>query len=278
MLHNHIIVNKVNLETGNKLREKPGESVESARECNDQIARQEQWHIVEKPQERFSETEKELVIKNEYSYMDDLRNRINHVMQDNSVSSYESFKSSLLDQGVNVSERGQTLSYAFSDVNNKQRRAREQRLGTDFGKETILNELENRARASQNRQVEPREPETFKLEQTAQRRKHEVGSIEQEFEPRKSEISRRESTINRIINRIHYFREQLPELTQRAKITLSNVKDQILDDFERRFSKDMKNYTQKQQVKLESDLTQRTKEPVAPKIQKRQNHDRGMSL
>jgi len=275
VLHNHIIVNKVNLETGNKLREKPGESVEKARECNDQIARREQWHVLEKPQERFSDTEKELTVKNKYSYMDDLRNRINQVMQDVSVSSYEGFKTSLSDNGVDVSERGQTLSYAFLDINNKQRRAREQRLGTDFGKETILNELENRARTRQDRQFEPREPETFELEQTAQRRKHEVVSIEQESEPRKSGIGRRESTINRIIERINQFREQLPEITQRVKTTLSKVKDKILDDFERRFSKDMKNHDQKQR---EETFRNKQKEREEPKKQKRQNHDRGMGL
>jgi len=196
-------------------------------------------------------------------------------MQDVSVSSYEGFKTSLSDNGVDVSERGQTLSYAFLDVNNKQRRAREQRLGTDFGKETILNELENRARTRQDRQVEPREPETFELEQTAQRRKHEVVSIEQESEPRKSGIGRRESTINRIIERIHQFREQLPEITQRVKTTLSKVKDKILDDFERRFSKDMENHDQKQR---EETFRNKQKEREEPKKQKRQNHDRGMSL
>ncbi|MFG5528860.1 relaxase, partial [Enterococcus faecalis] len=60
------------------------------------------------------------------------------------------------------------LSYAFLDANNKQRRARGARLGTDFEKETILNELENRARQTRTRPVEPvkrREPEVTGLVQ-----------------------------------------------------------------------------------------------------------------
>ena len=48
VLHNHIIVNKVNLETGKKLREKKGESVQRARELNDQIAFRENWYILDK--------------------------------------------------------------------------------------------------------------------------------------------------------------------------------------------------------------------------------------
>lgn len=89
VLHNHIIVNKVNLETGKKLREQKGESVQRAREMNDRLASRENWHILEPPKERQTETEKELIAKNEYSYMDDLRERINKSLQDVSVSSYK---------------------------------------------------------------------------------------------------------------------------------------------------------------------------------------------
>ena len=186
VLHNHIIVNKVNLETGLKLREQPGESVKRARECNDQLARREHWHILEPPQERMSDTEKELLVKNEYSYMDDLRGRINQALQDSSVSSYETFKERLADNGVIVSERGQTLSYAFLDANNKQRRARETRLGSDFGKETIFRELENRTRQNEFRAVEQREPAITPLERDTQQRESEIVSLEQAIEPRKS--------------------------------------------------------------------------------------------
>ena len=100
VLHNHIIVNKVNLETGKKLREQKGESVQRAREMNDRLASRENWHILEPPKERQTETEKELIAKNEYSYMDDLRERINKSLQDVSVSSYETFKERLSDNGI----------------------------------------------------------------------------------------------------------------------------------------------------------------------------------
>ncbi|MDC9950594.1 relaxase/mobilization nuclease domain-containing protein, partial [Shigella flexneri] len=56
---------------------------------NDRLASRENWHILEPPKERQTETEKELIAKNEYSYMDDLRERINKSLQDVSVSSYE---------------------------------------------------------------------------------------------------------------------------------------------------------------------------------------------
>ena len=274
VLHNHIIVNKVNLETGKKLREKKGESVQRARELNDQIAFRENWYILEPPKERQTDTEKELLAKNEYSYMDDLRGRINQSLQDVSVSSYEAFKERLSTYGVILSERGQTFSYAFLDANNKQRRARETRLGSDFGRETILHELENRTRQNEFSAFEQREPTITPLERDTQQRESEIVSLEQAIEPRKSEALKRESKINRFIDTIKQFAGRVPELTQRVTRKLKQTKDKILDDFERRFSKDMKNYEQEQQKSLEKQANRDVQSEKKPT----KDHDRGMSL
>lgn len=273
VLHNHIIVNKVNLETGKKLREKKGESVQRARELNDQIAFRENWYILEPPKERQTDTEKELLAKNEYSYMDDLRGRIIQSLQDVSVSSYEAFKERLSTYGVILSERGQTFSYAFLDANNKQRRARETRLGSDFGRETILHELENRTRQNEFSAFEQREPTITPLERDTQQRESEIVSLEQAIEPRKSESLKRESTINRFIDTIKQLAGRVPELTQRVTRKLKQTKEKILDDFERRFSKDMKNYEQEQQKSLEKQANRDVQSEKKPT----KDHDRGMS-
>ena len=274
VLHNHIIVNKVNLETGKKLREKKGESVQRARELNDQIAFRENWYILEPPKERQTDTEKELLAKNEYSYMDDLRGRINQSLQDVSVSSYEAFKERLSTYGIILSERGQTFSYAFLDANNKQRRARETRLGSDFGRETILHELENRTRQNEFSAFEQREPTITPLERDTQQRESEIVSLEQAIEPRKSESLKRESTINRFIDTIKQLAGRVPELTQLVTRKLKQTKEKILDDFERRFSKDMKNYEQEQQKSLEKQANRDVQSEKKPT----KDHDRGMSL
>ena len=274
VLHNHIIVNKVNLETGKKLREKKGESVQRARELNDQIAFRENWYILEPPKERQTDTEKELLAKNEYSYMDDLRGRINQSLQDVSVSSYEAFKERLSTYGVILSERGRTFSYAFLDANNKQRRARETRLGSDFGRETILHELENRTRQNEFSAFEQREPAITPLERDTQQRESEIVSLEQAIEPRKSESLKRESKINRFIDTIKQLAGRVPELTQLVTRKLKQTKEKILDDFERRFSKDMKNYKLEQQKSLEKQANRDVQSEKKPT----KDHDRGMSL
>lgn len=280
VLHNHILVNKVNLETGKKLREAPGKTVEKARTINDQLAQQQDWRILPPPQERFSETEQDLVAKQEYSYMDDLRTRINDAMSEPSVSSYNALRDVLKQKGVIIQERGQNLSYAFLDANNKQRRARGTRLGTDFEKETIFSELENRARQTQPRPIEPvkqREPATTRLVQDTQqtepsleRRESTTRGIEQQLEQRKPGIAR-------LIDTVQHIREQLPGLAQRVKKHLTKAKEAIFDAFEKRFSSDMAQHKQEQRQALQQDLEQRTQEPATPKIQP-PKQDRGLSL
>ena len=63
VLHNHIIVNKVNLETGHKLRERPGEAVERARQINDRLAEREHWQVITPVREHQSKTEQDLTKK-----------------------------------------------------------------------------------------------------------------------------------------------------------------------------------------------------------------------
>src|SRR5699024_8083743 len=109
-LHNHIIVNKVSLATGKKLDEKRGQTVRRVRAANDDLARAQGWHILPPVREHQSPTEQDLTQAHKYSYMADLRHRIDTVMQDPTVSSYEAFSARLSSNGVNVALRGKNIS------------------------------------------------------------------------------------------------------------------------------------------------------------------------
>lgn len=146
-------------------------------------------------------------------------------------------------------------------------------MGSDFGRETILHELENRARQNEFRAVEQREPAITPLERDTQQRESEIVSLEQAIEPRKSEALKRESKINRFIDTIKQFAGRVPELTQRVTRKLKQTKEKILDDFERRFSKDMKNYEQEQQKSLEKQENRDVQSEKKPT----KDHDWGMS-
>jgi hypothetical protein len=155
VIHNHINVNKVNLETGKKLDERKGVAVERARTANDEIAHEQGWKVIPPVWEHKSKTEQELTKKGQYSYMADLRSRIDSVMTDTAVSDFKTFSERLEKSGVNVSVRGKNVSYFFLDANSKQRRARGKRLGADYDKEGINNELEIRSRKQATQAREP---------------------------------------------------------------------------------------------------------------------------
>lgn len=143
-----------------------------------------------------------------------------------------------------------------------------------------MNELENRARQTQPRPIEPvkqREPATTGLvqavkqpEPSLKRRESATSGIEQQLEQRKPGIAR-------LIDTVQHIREQLPGLAQRVKKHLVNAKEAIFDAFEKRFSSDMAQHKQEQRQALQQDLEQRTQEPATPKIQP-PTQDRGLSL
>lgn len=259
VLHNHIIVNKVHIETGKKLREAQGKTIERARKINDELALEQGWSVLTPQHERKTPTEKALVEKKDYSYIADLRSRINSTMQHIEIDSLDAFKRRLDEKGVTVTERGQTLSYAFLDANKKQRRVRAERLGTDFDKEIILNELENRTKhqyARRNRETNGKDNRVTKAGETTSTGKSRTESempatriargIEQDLERRKSttrhtqqDLEQRKSFVTGFSEGIQQLKRQLPELTQQVERRITQLKQSILNTFEATFSRDM---------------------------------------
>ena len=78
---------------------------------------------------------------------------------------------------------------------------------------------------------------------------------------------------DQIYNQIKQLAGRVPELTQRVTRKLKQTKEKILDDFERRFSKDMKNYEQEQQKSLEKQANRDVQSEKKPT----KDHDWGMS-
>ncbi|EPD25119.1 relaxase/mobilization nuclease domain-containing protein [Lactiplantibacillus plantarum] len=149
MLHNHIIINMPNLETGKKYNH----NNDWQRVCDiaNQISREHGLTVIDReqaPAERRTMAERQLNAKNEYVWKDDLRGRIDNTMSDSSISSYKDFSEHLAKSGIIIHDRGKSFSYEFLDANKKHRRARGKTLGADYEKETILNELELRQEPS----------------------------------------------------------------------------------------------------------------------------------
>lgn len=146
MLHNHIVINMPNLETGKKYNY----NNDWERVCSiaNQISREHELSVINRgqsPVERRTMAERQLKTKNEYVWKDDLRGRIDKIMGDTAISSYKGFSKCLAHSGIIfIHDRGKGFSYEFLDAKKKHRRARGKTLGADYEKETILNELELR--------------------------------------------------------------------------------------------------------------------------------------
>lgn len=216
VLHNHIIVNKVNLETGHKLRERPGEAVERARQINDRLAEREHWQVITPVREHQSKTEQDLTKKGQYSYMHDLRSRIDSVMADTSVSDFKTFSERLIKSKVNVSIRGQNVSYAFLDANHKQRRARGKRLGADYDKEAILSELERRNSEQEQQLDREDQSRATELVRDTKQADTALNQRERATESRKPTVEYREQGIDRLTSASCAVRRKQQEINDRG--------------------------------------------------------------
>ncbi|WP_369670692.1 relaxase/mobilization nuclease domain-containing protein [Enterococcus faecium] len=305
ILHNHIIINKVNLQTGKKLDERKGSAVERARNANDEISKEQGWQVIAPVREHQSQAEHDLTKKGEYSYMHDLRSRIDTVMQDTSICDFKTFSDVLGQSGVIVRERGQSFSYAFLDANNKQRRARGKRLGTDYDKEAIDNELARRTRERTEQQLD-REDQARSTELVRDTTATDTAleQRERDTEPRKPALNQQSTKIERLgtsmqeINDRGSHAEQIYQRIRPAVRTIADglqrftdavhgfakqIKQRLADqhlyqDVASRFKADMARKEQAQHKEVKQDLAKRT----APKPQRAPErstqtyyHDRG---
>ena len=265
ILHNHIIINKVNLQTGKKLDERKGSAVERARNANDEISKEQGWKVIEPVREHQSRTEQDLTKKGQYSYMRDLRGRIDTTMQDTSICDFKTFSDVLAKSGVNVSVRGQNVSYAFLDANKKQRRARGKRLGTDYEKETILNELERRTRERTAQQLD-REDQSRATELV-----RETTSTDTALEQRERQAQSRKPRIDQLRNAVKPIADHLQHFTGAVREFAGKVEQRVIDsklykDVASRFKADLAKQEQARQNAIKQDLAKR----MAPKKQPQQ--------
>lgn len=269
ILHNHIIINKVNLQTGKKLDERKGSAVERARNANDEISKEQGWKVIEPVREHQSRTEQDLTKKGQYSYMRDLRGRIDTTMQDTSICDFKTFSDVLARSGVNVSVRGQNVSYAFLDANKKQRRARGKRLGTDYEKETILNELERRTRERTAQQLD-REDQSRATELV-----RETTSTDTALEQRERQAQSRKPRIDQLRNAVKPIADHLQHFTGAVREFAGKVEQRVIDsklykDVASRFKADLAKQEQARQNAIKQDLAKR----MAPKKQPQKSYYR----
>ena len=143
-IHNHLVINSVNLDTGLKFQAHGVEAIEKVKEINDEICLAHGLTIPEEPaQIRYTAAEKSILERpGQTSWKDEIREKIENAKQN--TPNFDAFKEKLAENGVNVIERGKTVTYQHVAENKK---VRAKKLGADYEKETIIHDFE--------RQLEP---------------------------------------------------------------------------------------------------------------------------
>jgi hypothetical protein len=268
ILHNHIIINKVNLQTGKKLDERKGSAVERARNANDKISKEQGWKVIEPVREHQSRTEQDLTKKGQYSYMADLRGRIDTTMQDTSICDFKTFSDVLAKSGVNVSVRGQNVSYAFLDANHKQRRARGKRLGADYDKEAILSELERRNSEQEQQLDREDQSRATELVRDTKQADTALNQRERQAQSRKPRIDQLRNAVKPIADHLQHFTGAVREFA--SKVEQRVIDSKLYKDVASRFKADLAKQEQARQNAIKQDLAKR----MAPKKQPQKSYYR----
>ena len=139
-LHNPIIINKTNLDDYKQWHvENLNDEWLSFRDINDEVCREFGLEI---PQERSKQvkktiSERELELKGQYVWKNDLRTRIDEALAEIKKKNIN-LEDALKARGVDVRRRGQNgISYAFIDEEGKKRISRGKRLGTNYERESV---------------------------------------------------------------------------------------------------------------------------------------------
>ncbi|PFR21466.1 hypothetical protein COK19_21850 [Bacillus cereus] len=149
-IHNHIVINSVNLETGKKYVDN-AKNLYFIREQSDKLCEQHDLSVVKEPsaKQRYHQAEYGLAKRGEVSWKDELRQTIDYVKD--RTTNLEDFKKLLQQKfGVEVKERGQHFSFKHPDIG---RFVRGKTLGLDYERGTIANEFSRQIESSEERRV-----------------------------------------------------------------------------------------------------------------------------
>lgn len=143
-LHVHAVIGAINLETGQKMHGNWHQYRDHLVRITDQVC-QEHGLLVTQPDpnrhEKRTMAEIKLRAKHQPTWKDQIRQAVDHTMQNPLIRDFQAFQADLKQQAVKVWQRGKNLTYQLLGTNYKSRGTK---LGLDYEKETIFNELARR--------------------------------------------------------------------------------------------------------------------------------------
>jgi hypothetical protein len=146
-IHNHIVINSVNLENGKKYHSNK-EQRDWIKSENDRICEEQGLSVVLEKQApvRYTAAEKSLLEKGQSSWKDEIRQAVD-IAKARTID-FKSFSESLDKMGIEIKLRGETLSYKHPEAN---KWVRGSKLGHYYELEGIEHGFERQLKASQTR-------------------------------------------------------------------------------------------------------------------------------
>ena len=136
-IHNHIVINSVNLETGKKYQSN-NKQRDLIKQKNDEICRSHGLSVPEKNAEmRYTQAEHGLIKNGKKSWKDELREEIERSSSQN--IDFESFQDDLGSLGIKTKKRGATVSYLHPE---SEKWVRAKKLGSRYELRGLENEFE----------------------------------------------------------------------------------------------------------------------------------------
>ena len=142
-LHVHAVIGAIDLQTGKKMHGNWQQYREKLVKITDKVVERHGLEVTipkHKPEKR-SMAEIKMKDRGQVTWKDKIRQAVDTIMREAHISDFKSFKDKLEELSVNVIERGRDLTYGLTGTNYKTRGAK---LGDDYKKETIFNELDRR--------------------------------------------------------------------------------------------------------------------------------------
>lgn len=145
-VHNHIVINSINLETGKKYQSNKQQR-ELIKQENDNVCRSHGLSVPERDTAklRYTQTESALLDKGKTSWKDELRENIEHAKAH--TSNFKDFSEHLEQKGISFKVRGKNVSYKPENVN---KWVRGKTLGQDYDKGALEYEFESKEREREN--------------------------------------------------------------------------------------------------------------------------------
>lgn len=162
-IHNHIVINSVNFESGHKYQAHGKKAIENIQDASDQLCLEHDLSVVKETSAEIRHTlaEQALWQKGQDSWKDEIRQAIN-ITKEYSTD-FDSFKNHLeANYGVETKLRGQTLSFKHPD---RQRFVRANKLGLNYERGALENEFERKvARGAEFERTLERNPGTEQVD------------------------------------------------------------------------------------------------------------------